>query len=59
MYDFSRYKGHIVFTGDSHVRAVFGYIQSIRQVPSKKIIRKQMAENNHVVRAGMIRLASS
>ena len=53
MYNFSRYKGHIVFTGDSHVRAVFGYIQSIRQVPKEKIIAKQMAESHNVVKSGM------
>ena len=58
MYDFCRYKGHIVFAGDSHVRAVYAYIQSIRQVTSHRVTRKQMSEKSHVVEGGMIQFAS-
>ena len=58
MYDFCRYKGHIVFAGDSHVRAVYAYIQSIRQVTSHRVTKKQISEKNHVVEAGMIQFAS-
>ena len=51
---FSRYYSHIVFTGDSHLRAAFGYLQYIRGSSAHKIITKEMTQKHPVIVAGMV-----